>query len=75
MVIPIYAGLGRVPNSRLEASGDLGAKAGNALPASGATTPTALSAGNRPRAPVERRGLARILAGCTCERVCTSRST
>ena len=28
MVIPIYAGLERIPNSLLEASGDLGAKAG-----------------------------------------------
>jgi len=31
MVIPIYAGLERVPNSLLEASGDLGAKAGSTI--------------------------------------------
>jgi putative spermidine/putrescine transport system permease protein len=42
MIIPIYAGLERIPNSLLEASGDLGAKAGRTFRS--VILPTALPA-------------------------------
>ena len=45
MVIPIYAGLDRLPNSLLEASTDLGGKAGPHLPLGGAAAAGAVDRG------------------------------